>query len=118
MTDLSIIKSELNRLNENITDLFDKRDDMVKDINTNETDIKVHIKEDESVHKQHKEIIDDIKVRIKLLEKFQSMEEGKEKGKGWVQKYIPWLTSLALFLLLIVDRIVKYFGGLLENSHP
>lgn len=111
-------ETDIQRLNKNIDDLFDKRDQLVKEINSVESDMKLHIGEDKGVHAQHSKSIDDLEVRIKVIEKFQATQEGKEAGKGWVQKYSSWLISLVLFLLLMIDKIVAWIGGIIENSGP
>lgn len=95
--------SDIQRLNQNIDLLFDKRDAMIKDINTIETDLKVHIGEDTAVQSMNKDRLDDHTKKIDDLMEFKSKHDGEEKGRGWVQKYLPWVISL----FLLAEKIFK-----------
>lgn len=108
---MSQITEDLNRLNENIKTLFEKRDDTVKELNTLDSTVKVMASENASTHSQQNRDIDELKLRVTALETFKTLHEGEERGRGWVQKYIPWLIIIAQFIFSLLREATALLRG-------
>lgn len=99
--------SDIQRLTQSVEKLIDQREDMMKQTNNVETDLKVHIGEDTALRNQIISTIDDLSPRVKDLEDFKAGLEGQEKGRGWVQKYLPWVISMFLVAEKIIKEVIK-----------